>query len=71
MSIKKVREDEIGSVLRKRGKVLSEIPADKVGLMKIGCQLHYLSADDLDYMSDKRTTFWMAQSRLSQRRMEG
>lgn len=46
------------------------IPADKVLLIRTGCELSVLTKDDIAYMSSPDTSYIGAENRLRSRRLE-
>lgn len=66
----KVSKSDIDDVLKEAGIKKSSVDSEKMETIKIGCELLYLTKEDVIYMASPTTTYWAAQRRLSSRRLE-
>mgnify|MGYP004505657911 CR=1 FL=1 len=65
--MKSVPVDRINDVLKKHG--IEKVDGERREMLKIGCQLHTLSEDDVVYIASPSTGINRAIGRLSQCRL--
>ena len=65
--MKSVPVDRIGEILKKHG--IEKIDSERKEMLKIGCQLHTLTEEDVVYIASPSTGINRAIGRLSQCRL--
>lgn len=64
----KVSKQDIDDILKEAGIKKSKVDSEIIDMIKVGCELCYLSKEDVVYMASQKS-YWAAQRRLTARRL--
>lgn len=64
----KASKQDIDAILKEAGIKKYKVDGEILDMIKVGCELCYLSKEDVVYMASQ-TSYWEAQRRLTARRL--